>query len=77
MSSCVRETISGGTVTVGTEQSGVEGGRVFRSNVACDSGNLVLRGDKPGQFAGRNLRGAAASMACADSNLVQYMLFRQ
>jgi hypothetical protein len=72
MSSCVRETITGGTVTVGTEQSDVEGGRVSRSKVACDGGNLVLRGDKSSQFAGRVLRGAVASLSSADSKLVLY-----
>jgi hypothetical protein len=61
------------TVTVGTDQSDVEGGRVARSKVACDDGGkLLLRGNKPSQFSGRVLRGAAASMSSADSRLVLY-----
>jgi len=36
--SCWRETISGGTVTVGTEQSEVAGGEVARDKVACEGG---------------------------------------
>ena len=61
MNSCVRETISGGTVTVGTDQSDVQGGRVARTKVACDPGNLALSGDRPGQFAGRVFRNVAGT----------------
>lgn len=35
--SCWRETITGGTVTVGDEQSKVQSGKVERSKVECDS----------------------------------------
>ena len=59
MSPCVRETITGGTVTVGTDQSDVEGGWVAWSKVDHDGGKLVLRGNKLSQFAGRAIRGAA------------------
>jgi hypothetical protein len=37
MKSCWRETITGGTVTVGEEQSTVADGRVRREKVGCDS----------------------------------------
>src|SRR5688572_17977428 len=37
MKSCWRETITGGTVTVGAEQSSVQSGAVARTKVACDS----------------------------------------
>jgi hypothetical protein len=37
MSSCVRETITGGTVVVGAEQSEVTGGKVSRETVTCDN----------------------------------------
>jgi hypothetical protein len=72
MSSCVRETITGGTVTVGTDQSDVQGGRVTRSKVDCDGGNLVLSGGNPSQFAGRTVRGAASSISSADPKFVLY-----
>src|SRR4029078_12956070 len=36
LKSCWRETISGGTVTVGTEQSDIQGGTAERVKVACD-----------------------------------------
>jgi hypothetical protein len=42
MKSCWRESISGGTVTVGAEQSAVEQGSVERAKVACDGGHMQL-----------------------------------
>ncbi len=40
--SCLRETITGGRVVVGTEQSEVEGGKIERERVECDGGKLEL-----------------------------------
>ncbi len=40
--SCWRETITGGQITVGTEKSSVEGGRVQREQVECDGGRFRL-----------------------------------
>ena len=40
--SCVRETITGGTVTVGAERSDVIGGDVSFETVQCDGGQLRL-----------------------------------
>jgi hypothetical protein len=37
MSSCMRETITGGTVKVGADQSEVTGGKVKRETVTCDN----------------------------------------
>jgi len=42
LASCVQEQISGGRVTVGTQQSEVQNGQVARSKVECDGGRLVL-----------------------------------
>jgi hypothetical protein len=42
LKSCEHETITGGTVRVGTEQSEVEGGKVVRSKVPCNGGNMKL-----------------------------------
>ncbi len=42
MKSCWRETITGGTVTVGEEQSTVADGRVRREKVGCDGGKMQL-----------------------------------
>jgi hypothetical protein len=42
LKSCWRETITGATVTVGFEQSRVQGGNVNREKVACDAGRMQL-----------------------------------
>jgi hypothetical protein len=42
MKSCWRETITGGTITVGEEQSAVTDGRVQREKVGCDGGKMQL-----------------------------------
>ncbi len=44
--SCWRETIKGGTVTVGAEQSTVAGGTVRRDKVTCDGGKMRLSSDQ-------------------------------
>jgi hypothetical protein len=44
--SCWRETITGGTVTVGAEQSVVKGGTVSRDKVECDGGKMRLSADQ-------------------------------
>jgi hypothetical protein len=72
LNSCVRETISGGTVKVGTDQSDVQGGRVARTKVPCDPGNLALTGDKPGQFSGRVFRSAAEGTSAVEAQLTLY-----
>ena len=40
--SCIQESIVGGSVQVGTDQSSVEGGEVSRQEVECDGGRLQL-----------------------------------
>jgi len=42
LKSCEHEVITGGTVIVGTEQSEVDGGKVTRTKVACDGGNVEV-----------------------------------
>jgi hypothetical protein len=44
--SCVRETIEGGQVTIGTDQSVVAGGSLKRETVECDGGTLHLTADQ-------------------------------
>ena len=52
LKSCWRETIVGGTVTVGTEQSDVQGGKVERTQVKCDAGRMQLSAGQAVQSAG-------------------------
>ncbi len=40
--SCLRETITGGKVTVGTEQSKVAGAKLVRERIECDGTKLLL-----------------------------------
>jgi hypothetical protein len=44
--SCVRETITGGVVTIGADESRVVGGTVKREKVQCDGGKLRLTTDQ-------------------------------
>src|SRR5580700_11021164 len=44
--SCVRETITGGVVTIGADESRVVGGSVKREKVQCDGGKLRLTTDQ-------------------------------
>ena len=57
MSSCLRETITGGSVTVGTDRSDVRFGSVERVNAKCDPGEITLTGGAA--IAGRVFRGLA------------------
>src|SRR5271166_716973 len=40
--SCEHETITGGTVHVGSSKSDVEGGKIIRAKVPCNGGNMQL-----------------------------------
>lgn len=42
LGSCVRETVTGGTITIGERQSTIAGGVVVREKVNCDTDQLVL-----------------------------------
>ena len=56
--SCWYETITGGTVIVGIEQSNVQGGKVTRTKVACDGGKIALTGRQAQDSAGTIFRSA-------------------
>ncbi len=45
-SSCMHETITGGVVSVGAEQSIVVGGEVRRERVECDGGKALLTAEQ-------------------------------
>jgi hypothetical protein len=42
LKSCEHETITGGTVRVGSEKSEVDGGKINRTKVPCNGGNMKL-----------------------------------
>src|SRR5690349_7142881 len=47
--SCWRETINGGTVTVGNDESDVAGGEVTRAKVTCEGGKMMLSAELAGK----------------------------
>src|SRR5271166_5341792 len=67
MRSCLRETITGGTVTVGTDQSEVQGAKVVRTKVACDAGKMLVVGHQAPEFGGRVFRSATPVEASAST----------
>jgi hypothetical protein len=52
LKSCWRETITGGTVTVGAEQSTLVGGKIERAQVQCGGGQMQLASEQAVQSAG-------------------------
>jgi len=54
--SCVRETIAGGTITIGADRSHVEAGRVERAIVACDAERMFLTSQPANETAGMVFR---------------------
>jgi hypothetical protein len=57
LSSCWRERILAGTITIGQEQSDVKGGTVQRARVNCSSGGMQLSAEQAKQSGGMSFRG--------------------
>ncbi|WP_418318162.1 hypothetical protein [Piscinibacter sakaiensis] len=70
LKSCLRETISGGTVIVLEDQSLVQLGKVERSQVKCDSNHLQLNGRDPRDSAGNVFRGKPREQADPAASLL-------
>jgi hypothetical protein len=71
LKSCWREIIVGGTVTVGAEQSDVQGGKVERTQVKCDAGRMQLSAGQAVQSAGyvsRNIEPPGRQAGALDPN---------
>lgn len=65
LKSCWRETIAGGTVTVGPEQSEIAGGDVTRAKVACEGGKMMLSAELAGKSGAMVFRQAPKPQAVA------------
>jgi hypothetical protein len=65
LKSCWRETITGGTVTVGGEQREVAGGEVARVKVACEGGKMMLSAELAGKSGAMVFRQAPKPQAVA------------
>lgn len=64
MHSCWRENIQGGTVTVGSEQSSVDGGTLERTKIRCNGGQMRLateQAEKSGALSFRRAVGKSPS----------------
>lgn len=74
--SCVRETITGGTVTIGAKHSEVLGGDVSTETVQCDGGQLKLNAQQASQSGVVVYRKLPTSRESpADANAVQRTLY--
>lgn len=49
LDSCVNETITGGSVTVGARESAISGGTINRHTLPCDGGKLLLAANETGK----------------------------
>jgi hypothetical protein len=56
LASCARETIEGGTVVIGKDQSQIEGGKVARETIPCEATQLVLSEAEAGKSATVSMR---------------------
>jgi hypothetical protein len=66
--SCLREVITGGVVTIGTERSEVQGSTIARERVPCDTGRQTTSDQsRPGGVA--VFRGAPRTLPAADLTL--------
>lgn len=63
LESCRRETITGGTVTIGTMQSKISKGQLMREDVECDGGQARLSGQQAGTSGALAFRSGSAGLA--------------
>ena len=75
LKSCWRETISGGTVTVGIEQGEVAGGEVACAKVACEGGKMMLSAELAGKSGVMVFRQAPKPQAVAVVPHPEFTLF--
>ncbi len=67
LASCQEETITGGAVTIGTDQSTVAGGSVQRKTVACAGKSMQLTAEQSGTSGGLVFRKPPSTSAAATS----------
>jgi hypothetical protein len=60
--SCVRETITGGVVTIGSDQS-IQAGKLERAKIPCDGARMLRAAEPAGPAAGMVFRGASPRAA--------------
>jgi hypothetical protein len=62
LKSCEHETITGGTVAVGSERSEVSGGKIARTKVRCDGGRMKLASQQANASAASSFRLQSAAV---------------
>jgi len=72
LASCRRETISGGTITVGQQQSKVTKGQVLLEDVECDGGNAQLTGQQAAASAALAFRGTKKKVGLRKTDITVY-----
>jgi len=72
MKSCRQEIIIGGTVTIGTEQSSVDNGRVERTTVRCDAKHIQLAAREEDQSAATVFRNISPSQMANTPQITLY-----
>ncbi len=73
--SCLRETITGGDITVGTERSAVRNGRIETERVECDGGALQLTSAQAAKGGVLVLRAPAKAGGTARMPRAQFTLY--
>ena len=72
LKSCARETITGGKVVIGEDQSTVEGGQVKRERVECDGGRMHLTTAQASKSGAMVFRGAPKPTATPQPQVTVY-----
>jgi len=72
LQSCRRETITGGTVTIGTEQSSVSKSQLMREDVECDGGHAELSGQSKSTSAALAFRSGSKKVGLRQPEVTIY-----
>jgi hypothetical protein len=72
LKSCAHETITGGKVLIGTEQSTVDGGQLLRETVECDGGHMQLTANQAAKSGVMVFRGTPRPAPAAQPQLTVY-----
>jgi hypothetical protein len=72
LKSCAHETITGGKIVIGTDQSRVDGGQVLRETVECDGGRMQLTANQAAKSGVMVFRGMPKPAAEPQPQLTVY-----
>jgi hypothetical protein len=75
LKTCVRETITGGTITIGSGQSDVQSGQVERTTVDCEVGKMIQASQQANETAGLVFRSLRPPKAIKPAHDPQFTLY--